>query len=815
MNAAPVELVLAKLASARQTGDGQWLARCPGHDDRRASLSVGVGNNGTVLLRCHAGCEIQKIVAAIGLKLADLMPDQARPLRAKEPPKRQLETFPTAREAVASLESRHGPRSASWTYTDADGKPLGVIVRWDLLDGGKDILPVSRNGPGWAQCGMPVPRPLYRLSELSDAKRILVCEGEKVVETARAIGMVATTSAHGSSSATKTDWSPLAGKECIVLPDADKSGRKYAASVAHLLYALNPRPTIKIVELPDLSEGSDLVNWLDAGHTQKELLELVERTPEWKPSPAESSDNNSATVAKTKSSTDKTPSATQKQNRPQVPEFQPFPVSVLPEPACSFVLNASAAMGVDPSFIALPLLVGLASAIGNTHRLQLKLGWTEPGIIWGAVIAESGCLKSPAMELALRPIRRKQAQALEEYADEMEKYGQELETYKADLQDWKREGRRSGDPQPLEPAKPIAGRYICSDVTVESLASLLHESPRGILCARDELSGWLRSFDQYKGGRGGDVSLWLELHRAGFLLVDRKTGDSRTTAVPHAAVSVVGGIQPAILQRSLGAEHVDDGLLARLLVALPPRRAKKWNETEIDPRFEKRVAAVYAYLFDLEAGVDPAGELRPVLIRMDATAKELWVSFYNAHAEEQTELTGELAAAWSKIEAYVARFALLFHLIRCATGEVRLGQDLLDEHSMGAAIRLGRWFAQEARRVYSVLAESPGDAERRQLCEFIARKGGSVTVRDVQRSSRAYHTAEDAELALKELEQADLGRWEHPAPGAAGGHPETRFFLNEGPPVDTTPTGATENGGCVSVDGVSARKNAPDEWGEI
>ncbi len=64
---------LRRLDGVRRSGSG-WTAKCPGHDDRHASLSVGEGGDGRVLLKCFAGCEAEALVAALGLTLADLMP---------------------------------------------------------------------------------------------------------------------------------------------------------------------------------------------------------------------------------------------------------------------------------------------------------------------------------------------------------------------------------------------------------------------------------------------------------------------------------------------------------------------------------------------------------------------------------------------------------------------------------------------------------------------------------------------------------------------------------------------------------------------
>ena len=62
-----VDVLLSKLDSIRQMGPGRWLARCPAHEDRRASLSVRELDDGTVLVHDFAGCSIFEIVAAAGI----------------------------------------------------------------------------------------------------------------------------------------------------------------------------------------------------------------------------------------------------------------------------------------------------------------------------------------------------------------------------------------------------------------------------------------------------------------------------------------------------------------------------------------------------------------------------------------------------------------------------------------------------------------------------------------------------------------------------------------------------------------------------
>lgn len=55
-----------------------WTSRCPGHEDRNPSLSISEGHDGKILLKCFRGCSAERIVAALGLKEADLFPSTRR-----------------------------------------------------------------------------------------------------------------------------------------------------------------------------------------------------------------------------------------------------------------------------------------------------------------------------------------------------------------------------------------------------------------------------------------------------------------------------------------------------------------------------------------------------------------------------------------------------------------------------------------------------------------------------------------------------------------------------------------------------------------
>lgn len=76
--------ILERLRRVRKLGNG-WTACCPAHEDRNPSLSVGIGEDGRFLICCQAGCRTADVMEAIGLRLADLFPDDRSRRRAAGP----------------------------------------------------------------------------------------------------------------------------------------------------------------------------------------------------------------------------------------------------------------------------------------------------------------------------------------------------------------------------------------------------------------------------------------------------------------------------------------------------------------------------------------------------------------------------------------------------------------------------------------------------------------------------------------------------------------------------------------------------------
>ncbi len=167
---------------------------------------------------------------------------------------------------------------AKYIYTDEEGKPLYTVYRYDP----KRFAVRVERGRLLDQTGR-YPRVPYRLPELMAAdpiRPVFVVEGEKDVERLRAEGEIATCNAFGGG---KNKWTrghgrALRGREVIIIPDNDATGREHAACVATALRRV-ARQT-KVVELSGVKYKGDVSDWLEQ-HSIEELRKLADSTCAW------------------------------------------------------------------------------------------------------------------------------------------------------------------------------------------------------------------------------------------------------------------------------------------------------------------------------------------------------------------------------------------------------------------------------------------------------------------------------------------------------------------------------------------------------
>lgn len=262
-----IDTFLSKLSGVRKTSRG-FMAYCPGHDDgskcgrngkEGQSLEVWDGD-GSIHLKCYAGCNREGILKAMDLTPADLAPERIR------------------------KRSKSGDRAIErvYDYTRADGSLLFQVVRYVP----KGFAQRQPTGNGKYQYNLEGITPvLYRLPEvlagIAAGQTVWVVEGEKDADAAHAMmGLAATTSPMGAGKWRKEYTDTLKGAtRVVVVADKDKPGRAHATDIAISLKDQGTR--VAIIEVP--GDGKDFSDWLQNGGKPEDLLALAENTPDWLP----------------------------------------------------------------------------------------------------------------------------------------------------------------------------------------------------------------------------------------------------------------------------------------------------------------------------------------------------------------------------------------------------------------------------------------------------------------------------------------------------------------------------------------------------
>lgn len=234
-----IQELLSRLNDVKKRSGNGYIARCPAHDDKNPSLSVGLSDNGKIILiHCHAGCADADILGKLGLKMSDLF--------IKDTPGSAVQT-----------------KTTRYEYRDEDGTLLYTKIRYDKPDGSKTFGYLQPNGSKKLKGAKRVP---YNLPAVCAADTVYFVEGEKCADAVINQGCVATTLDCGANSKWQEEYGEyFDGKRIVILPDNDDPGTKYARMIQRNL----PRAVIKL--LPNLEEKGDVADWLAGGHSMDEV----------------------------------------------------------------------------------------------------------------------------------------------------------------------------------------------------------------------------------------------------------------------------------------------------------------------------------------------------------------------------------------------------------------------------------------------------------------------------------------------------------------------------------------------------------------
>lgn len=700
---APVERLLPRLKKVKRSGRG-WVACCPAHDDRDPSLSIDEGQDGRVLLKCHAGCSTEAIVGALGLDVKDLFPeDPGKPFapRVKASAK-ESEAARRVWEAAEPVDPAHGylvrkrlatiPRNvrqiaaarvkelSDWWPTGKSGKLAGLCLVVPIRKNGAlaSIELIDPEGRKATLKGTTKSGGFWSNGELPESGRLVLCEGfataASVSEALDGSVVAASVGLSNLRAAAETIRAQRPGLELVIAADLGEGGEPHpvAVEVARSLGCPLAAPPA------DLGAGGDLNDL-----ATRDGLEAVAQRIEAAEVPEDTEGNPDL---------EELIGRVARYLRPDVSDRMPeYPVEAL-GPLADVAKAISAGRQAPTAIAGQSVLITAALLTSGLYDVETIYGDVCPLSLFGLIVAPSGSGKDAVDSVATEAVRAWQKEANRRYLAELERFESAPR-------------RKDEEPAP----RPVAPHRICSDLTVEGLrrSFAVGVPAQGVFSSEAAivLGGHGFSADHRLKTAGNLCSLWT----TGTISVIRG-GDGRFEAY-GLRLSVNLAIQPDAVAGALHDPTLSGiGLWPRFLLAwpreVPPRKALKWNH-----RTDPRVGAFWRRCSELlDEGIP--SDNRPVLTLSDearavlgAFLEEMEVRgakggdlydlrpFVLRVTEQATRIAGVLTA-WSghrevNKESALCGVVLATYSLQCWAAALRREAD----KGSAAALELFKWLA--------------------------------------------------------------------------------------------------------------------------
>jgi len=452
-----------------------------------------------------------------------------------------------------------------------------------------------------------------------------------------------------------------------------------------------------------------------------------------------------------------------------LPLVESFPLDVLPCPARDLATAAAESIGCPIDFPAVAILAAASGLIGRSACLLIKPGYFESASLYMALVGTPSSGKSPALGAALAPVWSVASMLDQAWRTEMDAWNE------------------AGPDDRGE--KPALRRIVTTDPTTEALGPILARNPRGLIVAPDELTKWVMSMDQYKGGKGGDRPFYLSAWKGEAVYTDRAKNMSEPIVVRDPFLTVVGGLTPDMLTELPEGKGRDDGFMARLLFTYPDRETHRYSERGIPDAVAGEWERMARSLWD-RAMREKDGRAVPHEVKWAPKTAAAWAEWCDAHRAEQDadDFPDAMEGPWGKLEAYAARLALILHLMDVASDATRAPAEPpeLSRRIIDDAARLVAYFKAHARRVYAAIDGKliDGGENVRALVRWILRGDlEGFSTRDIDRNFDRFRddpAALDAALSWMTSHNVIRPRPapEAPKPGKAGHKPAPAYNVN-------------------------------------
>jgi hypothetical protein len=401
-----------------------------------------------------------------------------------------------------------------------------------------------------------------------------------------------------------------------------------------------------------------------------------------------------------------------------------FPLSLLGNFWPDWVKRAAKGASAPLDYVVGSLLASASALIANARKPAAGATWEEPPILWIGLVGSPSAGKSPALDAAMHLVRHAEDQMSSGFEEDLRRNETEIASAKAHREEWERAVKAAisnGQEPPTLPPDAVCPeplvrpRIRVSDCTTEKLAALSAGNERGLLLVRDELAGWIASFDRYSGSSGADRAFTIEMFGGREYIVDRM----RTAAplkVPHLSVSVIGGIQPDKLVAVISGP--DDGLPSRFLWCWPDADIKFTLAREV-PNYEEAKGA-FSKLLNLRMGADQAGKPEPIKVPLELVAENVLEEFACKMQQAGNDASGPYAGSLGKARGHAMRLAAVIEYLWWSASDAPSEPTTISQKAMAAAVDLMTvYFLPMAAGAPG--CRDPGGRERRSFrCEVSA-----------------------------------------------------------------------------------------------
>jgi hypothetical protein len=471
----------------------------------------------------------------------------------------------------------------------------------------------------------------------------------------------------------------------------------------------------------------------------------------------------------------------------------PFGLDMLPEALQPWIKDIAYRKQCPLDFVAIPAIVMFASLIGArcSMRPHERDDWTVVPNLWGGILGDPGTLKSPVCSEVLFPFGYLEAKAKKDYDNKKTKYEAEktvfLEAKNAlgreikDILEQKREGKPTSGKDQLAnflkdaPIEPTFVRYKISDTTLEKMHEILSHNPKGVLVYRDELLGFLESWE--KKGHESDRSFYLEAWNGNSPYSMERIGRG-TVLAKNICVSVLGTTQPDRMATYLHKtiKQLDnDGLFQRFqLLVYPDKKPWKLVDEFPDAAAKNRVfdicKAIDTMQFKDWGAIEPQplyeGQYSIPFFRLSSEAQPFfhcWLKNHNETPRNQEHPI--LDQHLLKYKSLMPSLALIFHIIDIADGQKNKDVTL---SSVQKAATWCAYLESHARRIYGMVLNTtskavPTQTKADELLAWMRKQSANthepIKRRFILRYSK-FRSSKDLDPLLTDLIQMDRIREE-------------------------------------------------------